>query len=276
MYYPIHGFGGPEEIDLYSAKRWLHGNYAKQVMAAPGERPGLAGHPQADSLGDRGEFDRDNSGGGKLYLGVFDRKLHLAGAEWGAWLVDKNAEFHGGWKTPSPKLLAPKVEEVVKYTDIDGNGFLDTIEFDYEGDRKIDFRVSLLDYRSAERPQPDVAALVDIQKEGWKGLNGLFTRTANQSWREALIVYRAAWRRGLTTSEIDKLAFASSIGERHDHAYWLKEKVFRLLRARLQEVRQTEPAKASALDGLEKELAKLYYLGLYDEYVRRIAEVPGR
>ena len=34
--------------------------------------------------------------------GVFDRKLHLAGAEWGAWLVDKNAEFHGGFKTPSP------------------------------------------------------------------------------------------------------------------------------------------------------------------------------
>jgi len=29
----------------------------------------LGGHPQADSLGDRGEFDEDNSGGGKLYVG---------------------------------------------------------------------------------------------------------------------------------------------------------------------------------------------------------------
>ncbi len=78
----------------------------KQAMVALNERPGINGHPQADSLGDRGEFDEDNSGGGKLYVGVFDRKLHLAGAEWGAWTVDKNAEFHGGNKTPSPKPMA--------------------------------------------------------------------------------------------------------------------------------------------------------------------------
>ena len=103
MYYPMHGFGGPKEIDLYSTKRWRRNNYAEQDMVAADEKPGINGHPQADSLGDRGEFDEDNSGGGKLYVGVFDRKLHLAGAEWGAWTVDKNAEFHGGWKTPSPK-----------------------------------------------------------------------------------------------------------------------------------------------------------------------------
>ena len=29
----------------------------------------------------------------------------LAGAEWGAWTVDKNAEYHGGNKTPSPKPI---------------------------------------------------------------------------------------------------------------------------------------------------------------------------
>ena len=102
MYYPMHGFGGPKEIDLYSTKRWRRSNYAELDMVAPDQRPGINGHPQADSLGDRGEFDEDNSGGGKLYVGVFDRKLHLAGAEWGAWTVDKNAEYHGGNKTPSP------------------------------------------------------------------------------------------------------------------------------------------------------------------------------
>ncbi|HEU5132458.1 MAG TPA: hypothetical protein VFT26_10160, partial [Pyrinomonadaceae bacterium] len=135
MYYPMHGFGGPKEIDLYSTKKWRRGNYAELAMVGPNEKPGISGHPQADSLGDRGEFDEDNSGGGKLYVGVFDRKLHLAGAEWGAWTVDKNAEYHGGSKTPSPKPLAPRVEEVVKYTDTDKNGFLDTIEYDYDGDR---------------------------------------------------------------------------------------------------------------------------------------------
>jgi hypothetical protein len=145
---------GPKDIDIYSTKRWRRDNFAQQAMVGEGEKPGLDGHPQSDSLGDRGEFDEDNSGGGKLYVGVFDRKLHLAGAEWGAWTVDKNAEYHGGVKTPSPKPLAPRVEEVVKYTDTDNNGFLDTVEYDYDGDRTIDFKFSLLDYKSAAQPAP--------------------------------------------------------------------------------------------------------------------------
>ena len=275
MYYPMHGFGGPKEIDLYSTKRWRRSNYAEQSMVAENERPSIAGHPQADSLGDRGEFDEDNSGRGNLYVGVFDRKLHLAGAEWGAWTVDKNAEFHGGNKTPSPKPMAPRVEEVVKYTDTDNNGFLDTVEYDYDGDRKIDLRVSLLDYRTSTQPHPDVVPLIDTHKEGWRGLNIRFGTLTNQSWQEALMVYRAAWRRGLTTAEIDKLASASAIGERYDHAYWLKEKVFRLLRSRIQQVRQAEPGRALALNALEKDLIRLYYTGQFAEYVRRISDVPA-
>ncbi len=263
MYYPMHGFGGPKDIDLYSTKKWRRGNYAELAMAGPDEKPGLSGHPQADSLGDRGEFDEDNSGGGKLYVGVFDRKLHLAGAEWGAWTVDKNAEYHGGSKTPSPKLIAPRVEELVKYTDTDKNGFLDTIEYDYNGDRTIDLRVSLLDYRTPSNPHPDVVPLIDTHKEGWKGLNALFGQIASQSFQEGLMVYRAAWRRGLTTPEIDKLASASAIGERYDHGYWLKEKIFREIRAR---IRNTP---------LEKDLTRLYYTGQFEEYARRIAEVPA-
>lgn len=263
MYYPMHGFGGPKDIDLYSTKKWRRGNYAELAMAGPDEKPGLSGHPQADSLGDRGEFDEDNSGGGKLYVGVFDRKLHLAGAEWGAWTVDKNAEYHGGSKTPSPKPIAPRVEELVKYTDTDKNGFLDTIEYDYDGDRTIDLRVSLLDYRSASNPHPDVVPLIDTHKEGWKGLNALFGQIASQSFQEGLMVYRAAWRRGLTTPEIDKLASASAIGERYDHGYWIKEKIFREIQKR---VRGTK---------LEKDLTRLYYTGQFEEYARRVAEVPA-
>jgi hypothetical protein len=275
MYYPMHGFGGPKEIDLYSTKRWLRSNYAEEAMADPGERPGISGHPQADSLGDRGEFDEDNSGGGKLYVGAFDRKLHLAGAEWGAWTVDKNGEFHGGVKTPSPKPRAPRVEELVKYTDTDNNGFLDTVEYDYDGDRTIDFRFSLLDYRTPSQPHPDVVPLVDTRKEGWKGLNALFTSIANQSFQEGLTVYRAAWRRGLTTAEIDKLASASAIGERYDHGYWLKEKIFRQIRARIKKAKTASPAQTADLEKLEKDLARLYYLGLFEEYARRIQEVPA-
>jgi hypothetical protein len=88
-------------------------------------------------------------------------------------------------------------------------------------------------------------------------------------------VYHAAWRRGLTTPETDKLASASSIGERYDHGYWLKEKVFRQLRERIRQVRQAEPGRAATLDRLEKDLIRLYYTGNFEEYARRIAEVPA-
>jgi hypothetical protein len=117
--------------------------------------------------------------------------------------------------------------------------------------------------------------LIDTQKEGWKGLNALFTRIANDSFQEGLMVYRAAWRRGLTTPEIDKLASAGAVGERYDHGYWLKEKIFRQIRARLEEVRQSERTKASMWDKLEKDLARLYYTGQFEEYAKRIVEVPA-
>jgi len=275
MYYPMHGFGGPKDIDIYSTKRWRRSNYAEQAMVNEGEKPGLDGHPQSDTLGDRGEFDEDNSGNGQLYVGVFDRKLHLAGAEWGAWTVDKNAEYHGGVKTPSPKPLAPQVEEVVKYTDTDNNGFIDTIEYDYDGDRKVDLKVSLLDYKTPNNPHPDVVPLIDTQREGWKGLNARFTTIANDSFQEGLTVYRAAWKRGLTTPEIDKLSSAGAIGERYDHGYWLKEKIFRQIRVRLQQIKQSELTKGSTWDKLEKDLVRLYYTAQFDEYAKRIAEVPG-
>ncbi len=164
-------------MDIWSTKRWRQGNYAQLTMAGEGETPGLGGHPQADSLGDRGEFDRDNSGGGKLYVGVFDRKLHLAGAEWGAWTVDRNGQYHNGWKAPSPTPHAPKVEEVVRYTDTDANGFLDTVEFDYDGDRTIDFTVSLLNYRTRRRRRARRRPADRLATEGWKGLHAAFTRS---------------------------------------------------------------------------------------------------
>jgi hypothetical protein len=99
---------------------------------------------------------------------------------------------------------------------------------------------------------------------------------ANESWQEALAVYRAAWKRGLTTPEMDRLANAASVAERHTNAYWIKEKAFREMRARLKEARQSEPAKAAALDALEKDLTRLYYLGRFEAYVSRIAGIPGR
>jgi len=71
----------------------------------------------------------------------------------------------------------------------------------------------------------------------------------------------------LTTPEIDRLANASSVGERYRNAYWIKEKIFREVRAQLKSQRDKT---------LEKDLTRLYYLGLFDQYAQRIATVPGR
>ena len=272
LYYPaqenyyLDAANGSRDLPatLHSTERWSQGPVGEEMKTTG--KPGFSGHTQADSLGDRGEFDRDDSGRGQLYVGVFDRKLHLYGAEWGVWTVDREARYHGGWREPTRRGDAPRVEEAVKYTDTDANGFLDTVEFDYEGDGAVDLKVSLLDYKSASLPAPDVAPLIDTQAAGWGGLREAFTKAANDAWREALLVYRAAWRRGLTTPELDKLANAASVAQRYESAYWIKEQVFRIVRARAREARLT---------ALEADLIRLYYLGRFDEYVKKVAEVPS-
>jgi hypothetical protein len=276
MYYPTHGPTGPEgTIDPYSTKRWSKSTNSRAWNAEGDEKPGLSGHPQADSLGDRGEYDRDDSGRGRLYIGVFDGKLHLAGAEWGAWTVDVDGRYHAGYRAPGSAENAPRVDEIVTYRDTDGNGFLDTIEYDYDGDRTIDLKVSLLDYRSAARPAPDVVPLIETGRSSWSGLHEIFTKMANDSWQDALRVYRAAWRRGLTTPELDQRANAASVAQRYDSAYWIKEKVFRACRSRLRDLAAAEPRKAATYQALSEDLKRLYYLGEWDDYVKRLGDVPG-
>jgi hypothetical protein len=205
----------------YSTSRW-RGNRASA---------GLGGHPQADSLGDRGEWDDDNSGGGQIYVGRWDRKLHLFGAESGAWTVDRKGKYWGsspvlGNSSPDD---APKVGELVQYKDTDKNGFFDEITFDYDGDKQIDLKISLLDYKTDKDPHPDVRDILDPGKLGWKGLSEFFDKRASLSFQEGLTIYRAAWKKGLTNGVIDDYAIATSVGERYDHGYWLKEELFRLL-----------------------------------------------
>src|SRR4051812_45610656 len=74
--------------DPYSVERFGSTRSNKGAQA-------LGGHGQADILGDRGEWDQDNSGKGKIYVGSWDQKLHLFGAEKGAWTVDEHADFWG-------------------------------------------------------------------------------------------------------------------------------------------------------------------------------------
>ncbi|MDR0533132.1 MAG: hypothetical protein LBH01_04170 [Verrucomicrobiales bacterium] len=258
MMYPTTNYrpDGPP-VDLYSTARFKN------------KKGGMDGAFQSDTLGDRGEFDLTNKGGGKLYIGNFDRKLHLYGADWGAWTVDREGKYHGGAGEPTKKPEATKVGEVVKYTDTDGDGFIDLIEYDYDGDRKIDLKVDLKEYKTKDGKPAQVAEIIDPAPLGWKGMHELFNKMAQQGWVEALEVYRAAWKRDLTTPEMDKLAAASSLMQRYQNGYWLKELVFREIRARLL------AAKTPAADKLLHDYIAAYYSGDFEAVVKLIGQVPA-
>lgn len=251
-------------VDLYSTARY--GN-------KEGKTPGLSGFFQSDSVGDRGEFDLDGSGGAKIYVGAFDRKLHLYGAEWGAWTVDRKAEFHGGAGEPTKRPVAERINEVVKYTDTDGDGFVDRIEYDYTGSGKTEFKVSLLDYRK-EGFDPQKATVIDPAKLGWKGMRDLFAKLAEDSWLEAMELYRAAWKLDLTTDEMDRLAASSTLRQRHMNAYWIKEDLFRELRSRVSARIEKNPAEAGALNKYLADYARAYYTGNLKEMLALLDQVP--
>jgi hypothetical protein len=264
MYFPADNKKRP--VDIFSSS-------VRPTEMGESEVPGPSHHPQADSQGDRGEFDLDNSGGGKLYIGRFDRKLHLYGAEWGVWQVDKNAGFHGGAGAQSGKPRASEVGEVVKYTDSDQDGFIDQIEWSYKGDRTFDLTVSLLEARR-DGDDPQKAEIIDPQALGWKGMHALYLRLAGEAWEDALTVYRAAWKRDLVDPAIDRLAAAASLRQRHMNAYWIKEAIIRRLLDRLHERATQVPAEAEQLRQYRAACIAALYSGRTAEFVHLLETVP--
>lgn len=229
---------------------------------------GMAGHPQSDTLGDRGEFDRDFSGKGSLYIGSWDQKIHLHGAEWGAWLVDRHREYWGSHPVTgdSSPIRAEKVGEVVHYKDTDNNGFIDTISFDYDGDEKMESTVALLDFATTENPHPDEQPLIIPDDKKWEGMKDMFTRISEKAWQDAWMLYHTIWKKGWSNNELDDLAIASSTGEKYNNAYWLKETIIRRLIRVLQETDS---------ETLRDKIIRPYYLGEMDVLIRNIEDMDS-
>ena len=120
---------------------------------------GIDNNGQADPAGDRGEWDEDNSGHGQLYVSPIDGKIHLYGAEWGCWRIDQNARYYQGmggiYDGYGPKRIEtePTVFPTVKYTDTDNNGFFDLMEFDLDGDKVFEQRLSMKELGLDDRCQ---------------------------------------------------------------------------------------------------------------------------
>ena len=182
---------------------------------------GFDHHTQSDPSGDRGEWDTDNSGGGKLYISRFDGRLHLYGAETGLWRIDQNTTYYQGWDRLWQRL-DPTRFATVRYTDKNGNGFFDFIEYDLDGDHHFETTVDLLTLGIDDRCE-----LIDVSKFRYRDYTRLMKRMSDAMWQRAQQVLAIAERNGLNTGWYAKLKQAVSIRERYHKGYWLQYYLYR-------------------------------------------------
>lgn len=183
---------------------------------------GIDNNAQSDPAGDRGEWDSDNSGKGQLYVGRFDGRIHLYGAEEGIWRIDQIARYYQGMGLlydgygPGRMAVEPEKFATVRYTDTDGNGFFDCLEYDLDGDTTFETRISLL-----ELGLSDLCDVIPTAEMGYTDFTTLQTRVADQMWSHAQTVWQVARREGLETSWYALMMHPRSVRERYDLGYWL-------------------------------------------------------
>ncbi len=187
---------------------------------------GLDNNPQADVSGDRGEWDEDFSGGGNIYIGRFDGRIHLYGAERGAWRIDQNTRYFQGfnrsWQNTAPGRFA-----TVEYLDENGNGFLDCIKYDLDGDHNYEVRISL-----AELGLDDSCEVLDVSKMKYKDYIRLFRKVSDGMWRRAQAARKVAGKYSLELHWYAKLQDAHSLRERYHNGWWLQFYIYKDLEDR--------------------------------------------
>ncbi|MEI7422927.1 MAG: hypothetical protein WCK18_12570 [Prolixibacteraceae bacterium] len=215
------------------------------------KKGGLDDNPQSDPVGDRGEWDLDNSGNGNLYVSPLDGKIHLFGAETGYWRVDQNAFYYQGMgglydgygpvRTPADPTIFP----LISYKDTDGNGFFDSISYDLNGDKTADFTFSL-----KELGISDQAEVIKINKMKYPDFNKLNTAVSENTWKKALAFQQLAGKQGINTQWYALLKSPKSIRQKYSFGYWLKFYLF---------MDCLEKAKRENNGTLANEISKAYF-----------------
>jgi hypothetical protein len=191
------------------------------------KKGGLDDNAQSDPVGDRGEWDLDNSGKGNLYISPLDGKIHLFGAEKGYWRIDQNAFYYQGMGGlydgygPSRTTPDPVAFPLISYTDTDNNGFFDRIEFDLDGDKKVDYSFSLKDLGIR-----DVSEIYDISKMEYGDFNKLKKKVAEITWKNTLDFVQLAEKQEINTNCYALLKHPKSIRQQYSQGYWFKFYLF--------------------------------------------------
>lgn len=177
---------------------------------------GIDNNGQADPAGDRGEWDEDNSGHGQLYVSPIDGKIHLYGAEWGCWRIDQNARYYQGmggiYDGYGPKRIEtePTVFPTVKYTDTDNNGFFDLMEFDLDGDKVFEQRLSMKELGLDDRCQ-----VINTASMKYEDFVDLESKVSDAMWKNAEKAVEVAKTKKLNTKWYALMLQPKSIRERY-------------------------------------------------------------
>ena len=184
---------------------------------------GIDNNGQADPAGDRGEWDEDNSGHGQLYVSPIDGKIHLYGAEWGCWRIDQNARYYQGmggiYDGYGPKRIEtePTVFPTVKYTDTDNNGFFDLMEFDLDGDKVFEQRLSMKELGLDDRCQ-----VINTASMKYEDFVDLESKVSDAMWKNAEKAVEVAKTKKLNTKWYALMLQPKSIRERYHYGFWLQ------------------------------------------------------
>lgn len=207
---------------------------------------GLDHNPQADVAGDRGEWDLDFSGEGKLYISPLDCRIHLYGAEEGYWRIDQNATYYQGWQgwrgpNLQPEDFArtePTIFGIVHYEDTDENGYMDQVSFDMDGDKIYEEVVSLI-----ELGIQDKADLYDYGTMEYKDMTTMYSLMANEMWKNALDGVEVANNLGLNTNWYSVLMAPKTKREKYNNGFWLSYYMYKDIREYDRQVNEGEKLK---------------------------------
>lgn len=209
-----------EDDDCNRWERVEFYNPLDMFKSGPGNG-GLDDNVQSDVTGDRGEWDLDNSGKGQLYISKFDGRIHLNGAEWGAWRIDQNATFyHGGqrnWQNKETQKFSS-----VKYLDTDKNGFIDKILYDLDGDKQFEDSLELKKINIDDR-----CTLYDISKFKYTDYENLQKKAAEGIWQNSQLALKVATKYNLNTLWYAKWMQMTSIREKYHKGYWLQFYIYK-------------------------------------------------
>lgn len=202
-----------------------------EIFVTGKNKGGLDNNGQADIVGDRGEFDMDFSGEGNFYIAAFDGKIHLFGAEWGAWRIDQTAysfqDFGGLYDLWShDRIQLPPIKfATVKYSDSNANGFFDLIEYDLNGDTIFDEKISL-DLLGID----DTQQVISTEGMTYSDFQNLFKLITEKNWERAQFAITLAEKRGLSSCWYASWKNPRSLHEKYDYAFWINFYIYKDLR----------------------------------------------